>query len=90
MKSRNLSVSTLPKKALSQTSSVWRALVTKLAQLQTLFVHITQTSQELKVTWKRDRHGQAYLEIYNPSTKKHHRFDSEQDAIIWLDHDRYR
>jgi hypothetical protein len=90
MKSRNLSVLSLSQKTLSQTSSVWRAIATKLAQLQTFFVHITKTSQDLEVTWRCNLHGQAYIEIYDPSTEKHHRFDSEQDAMIWLDRDRYR
>jgi hypothetical protein len=90
MKSRNLSVSTQSHCSLSQTSLGWTLFVKQLDRLWQFLTEFARISQGLKVTWKRDRRGRMYLEIYDFSTEKHYRFDSEQDARIWIDCDRYQ
>ncbi|NJL20859.1 MAG: hypothetical protein HC895_08660 [Leptolyngbyaceae cyanobacterium SM1_3_5] len=68
----------------------WKFLANQFDRLWQAFVRFAETTQEPKVTWRRDRWGRSYLEIYDFSTKKHYRFDSEQDARIWLDRDRFQ
>jgi hypothetical protein len=72
-----------------QTLSNWNFLVRQLNGLCQALVSFLEVSQELKVTWKRDRRGYTYFEVYDPMTEKHHRFDSEQNVRIWLDRARH-
>jgi hypothetical protein len=41
-------------------------------------------SPQPTAVWKRDRHGK-YLKVYDPHTRKVHRFESEQAALIWFE-----
>ncbi|MBE9180002.1 hypothetical protein IQ268_15640 [Oculatella sp. LEGE 06141] len=69
----------------------WNAVVKKLKQTQ--FWHgLVQTCtipSELQVSWKNNLRGQSYLEVFDPLTQKHHRFGSEQDALIWIERQRF-
>lgn len=87
-KNRRLALAQL-REPLPQTSLNWDFLVQQCDRLCQLFVHFVEISQEPKVTWKRDRQERSYFEIYDPYTEKYHHFDSEQDALIWLDQDRF-
>jgi hypothetical protein len=42
-------------------------------------------NREPKVDWKRDRQGNTYLEIFDPTTEMHWYFQSEQEARVWFD-----
>lgn len=75
---------------ISQTISSWKFLVQQLSGLCQALVSFSEGSQEPKVTWKRDRRGYTYFEVYDPMTEKHHRFDSEQNVRIWLERSRYQ
>lgn len=87
-KSRRLASAQL-REPLSKTSLNRDFLVKQYDRLYQLFLRFAVVSQEPKVTWKRDRQGRSHFQIYNPSTEKYHYFDSEQDALIWLDRDRF-
>lgn len=75
---------------ISQTTSNWKFLVQQLSGLCQALVSFLAGSQEPKVTYKRDRQGYTYFEVYDPMTEKHHRFDSEQNVRIWVDQSRHQ
>lgn len=88
MKSRNLTVSTRSHTLRLQASLCWKALAGKLDRLWQSFTYFAEV-KELRITQKRDRQGELYFEIYDFSSGKYHRFDSEQDVRIWIDRTRY-
>jgi hypothetical protein len=87
-KNRKLAFAQL-RKPLPQTPLNWVFLIKQCDRLYQFFVHFAETSQEPKVTWKRDRQGRSYFQIYDPFTEKYYYFDSKQNALIWLDRDRF-
>jgi hypothetical protein len=87
-KSRRLALVQL-RKPFPQTPLNWAFLLKQCDRLCQFFVHFAETSQEPKVSWKRDRQGRSYFQIYDPFTEKYHCFDSEQNALIWLEQGRF-
>jgi hypothetical protein len=79
-----------PHELLSQTSLNWESLVRQLKGLCRVLVHFSEFSQEPKITWRRDRHGELSIEVYDPITEQHYSFDSSQDVLVWLDQTRYQ
>lgn len=51
---------------------------------QLLATHL-RGSTDLKVTWKNNRQGKRYLQVYDLTTATRHYFESEQEARIWLE-----
>jgi ribonuclease HI len=88
MKAQNSPVLTQPQESLPKNSLRWKFLANQFARLWQFLDQFLEINQEIKATWRRDHRGRSYLEIYDSSTNKHYRFESEQDALIWLDRPR--
>lgn len=72
-----------------QTFLNWESLVKQFKGIGQALVRFTETFHEPKITWRRDRHGELSIEVYDPITEQHYYFDSSQDVLVWLDHTRY-
>ncbi|WP_019507160.1 hypothetical protein [Pleurocapsa sp. PCC 7319] len=42
-------------------------------------------SYQPKILTKSDRHGNKYFQVYDPQTRQHSSFASEQEVRFWLD-----
>lgn len=82
--------STQSYRSLPRTSVYRKLLAHQFDRLWQAVIRFTETTQEPKIRLRRGRQGQLYFEVYDCFTEKKYRFDSEQDARIWLDRDRFR
>jgi hypothetical protein len=57
-----------------QKASLWQRWIKALAG-----------DREPRVFHRRDRQGHSYLEVYDPTTRKTHRFDTAQEVRVWLE-----
>lgn len=46
--------------------------------------------REPKVYHRRDRQGNSYLEVYDPTSRKTHIFQTTHEARVWLEHRHYQ
>lgn len=57
----------------------------RLDRITRFLTNVLIDHAELKVNWQHNRQGNSSLEIFDPLTQKRHYFQSEQDALVWIE-----
>lgn len=70
---------------LSQLQQLMPLISAKIDRLWDSLSPILMTTSEPQLEWKRDRRGNTYLQLIEPLTERRWYFQSEQEAILWLE-----
>ncbi|MBD1910814.1 MULTISPECIES: hypothetical protein [unclassified Leptolyngbya] len=62
-----------------------RAKQAWLQPLLTKLLNFFTGNQSVCIEQRRDRNGNSFWYAYDPATRSHHQFDTEQEVRIWLD-----